>query len=131
MKRLEKNIRFACLAALAIGFAACSQDELSPLTGGTEGTPVTFTAAGLAMPQVETRATVDGTWDDALSVAIKIGNAVKEYTATPYADEPNKANLVVVEGETPFYWTTAAETKTVNAWYPYTAGETSMPQCDI
>ena len=79
------------------------------------------------MPQVETRATVDGTWDDALSVAIKIGNAVKEYTATPYADEPNKANLVVVEGETPFYWTTAAETKTVNAWYPYTAGETSMP----
>ena len=127
MKRLEKNIRFACLAALAIGFAACSQDELSPLTGGTEGTPVTFTAAGLAMPQVETRATVDGTWDDALSVAIKIGNAVKEYTATPYADEPNKANLVVVEGETPFYWTTAAETKTVNAWYPYTAGETSMP----
>ena len=88
---------------------------------------MTFTAAGLAMPQVETRATVDGTWDDALSVAIKIGNAVKEYTATPYADEPNKANLVVVEGETPFYWTTAAETKTVNAWYPYTAGETSMP----
>ena len=91
------------------------------------GTAVTFTATGIAMPQVETRATVDGTWDDALSVAIKIGNAVKEYTATPYTDEPNKANLVVVEGETPFYWTTAAETKTVNAWYPYTAGETSMP----
>ena len=126
MKRLEKNIRFACLAALAIGFAACSQDELLTSAEGA-GTAVTFTATGIAMPQVETRATVDGTWDDALSVAIKIGNAVKEYTATPYADEPNKANLVVVEGETPFYWTTAAETKTVNAWYPYTAGETSMP----
>ena len=126
MKRIEKNIRFACLAALAIGLAACSQDELLTSAEGA-GTAVTFTATGIAMPQVETRATVDGTWDDALSVAIKIGNAVKEYTATPYADEPNKANLVVVEGETPFYWTTAAETKTVNAWYPYTAGETSMP----
>ena len=126
MKRIEKNIRFACLAALAIGLAACSQDELLTSAEGA-GTAVTFTATGLAMPQVETRATVDGTWDDALSVAIKIGNAVKEYTATPYADEPNKANLVVVEGETPFYWTTTTETKTVNAWYPYTAGETSMP----
>ena len=126
MKRIEKNIRFACLAALAIGLAACSQDELLTSAEGA-GTAVTFTATGIAMPQVETRATVDGTWDDALSVAIKIGNAVKEYTATPYTDEPNKANLVVVEGETPFYWTTAAETKTVNAWYPYTAGETSMP----
>ena len=126
MKRIEKNIRFACLAALAIGLAACSQDELLTSSEGA-GTAVTFTATGIAMPQVETRATVDGTWDDALSVAIKIGNAVKEYTATPYTDEPNKANLVVVEGETPFYWTTAAETKTVNAWYPYTAGETTMP----
>ena len=125
MKR-NRLIQLACLTALAVGFASCLQDELLTSAEGA-GTAVTFTATGLAMPQVETRATVDGTWDDALSVAIKIGNAVKEYTATPYADEPNKANLVVVEGETPFYWTTAAETKTVNAWYPYTAGETTMP----
>ena len=125
MKR-NRLIQLACLAAVTVSLMACSQDELLTSAEGA-GTAVTFTATGLAMPQVETRATVDGTWDDALSVAIKIGNAVKEYTATPYADEPNKANLVVVEGETPFYWTTAAETKTVNAWYPYTAGETSMP----
>ena len=125
MKR-NRLIQLACLAAVTVSLMACSQDELLTSAEGA-GTAVTFTATGIAMPQVETRATVDGTWDDALSVAIKIGNAVKEYTATPYADEPNKANLVVVEGETPFYWTTAAETKTVNAWYPYTAGETSMP----
>ena len=125
MKR-NRLIQLACLAAVTVSLMACSQDELLTSAEGA-GTAVTFTATGIAMPQVETRATVDGTWDDALSVAIKIGNAVKEYTATPYADEPNKANLVVVEGETPFYWTTAAETKSVNAWYPYTAGETSMP----
>ena len=125
MKR-NRLIQLACLAAVTVSLMACSQDELLTSAEGA-GTAVTFTATGIAMPQVETRATVDGTWDDAQSVAIKIGNAVKEYTATPYADEPNKANLVVVEGETPFYWTTAAETKTVNAWYPYTAGETSMP----
>ena len=125
MKR-NRLIQLACLAAVTVSLMACSQDELLTSAEGA-GTAVTFTATGIAMPQVETRATVDGTWDDALSVAIKIGNAVKEYTATPYTDEPNKANLVVVEGETPFYWTTAAETKTVNAWYPYTAGETTMP----
>ena len=125
MKR-NRLIQLACLAAVTVSLMACSQDELLTSAEGA-GTAVTFTATGIAMPQVETRATVDGTWDDALSVAIKIGNAVKEYTATPYTDEPNKANLVVVEGETPFYWTTAAETKPVNAWYPYTAGETSMP----
>ena len=125
MKR-NRLIQLACLAAVTVSLMACSQDELLTSAEGA-GTAVTFTATGIAMPQVETRATVDGTWKDALSVAIKIGNAVKEYTATPYTDEPNKANLVVVEGETPFYWTTAAETKTVNAWYPYTAGETTMP----
>ena len=127
MKRLEKNIRFACLAALAIGFAACSQDELSPLTGGTEGTPVTFTAADLAMPQVETRATVDGTWDDALSVAIKIGSEVKEYAVTPNADDPKRATFAAAEGVMPFYWRYSTETKDVQAWYPYKDGETSMP----
>lgn len=125
MKR-NRLIQLACLAAVTVSLMACSQDELLTSAEGP-GTAVTFTATGIAMPQVETRATVDGTWDDALSVAIKIGNAVKEYTATPYTDEPNKANLVVVEGETPFYWTTAAETKPVDAWYPYTAGETTMP----
>lgn len=125
MKR-NRLIQLACLAAVTVSLMACSQDELLTSAEGA-GTAVTFTATGIAMPQVETRATVDDTWKDALSVAIKIGNAVKEYTATPYTDEPNKANLVVVEGETPFYWKTATETKTVNAWYPYTAGETTMP----
>ena len=127
MKRLEKNIRFACLAALAIGFAACSQDELSPLTGGTEGTPVTFTAAGLTMPQAETRATVDGTWEDALSVAIKIGSEVKEYTATPNDADSKTASRAAAEGVMPFYWRYSTETKVVQAWYPYKDGETSMP----
>ena len=62
MKRY-RLIKTACLAALAVGFASCSQDELSSLTGGAEGTPVTFTATSIAMPEVETRSTMDGTWE--------------------------------------------------------------------
>lgn len=129
MKRINENIRFACLAALAIGLAACSQDELSSPTGGVEGAgaPVTFTATGIAMPQVETRATVDGTWDDALSVAIKIGSEVKEYTATPNDADSKTASLAAAEGVMPFYWRYGTETKDVQAWYPYKDGETSMP----
>ena len=88
---------------------------------------MTFTAAGLTMPQVETRATVDGTWDDALSVAIKIGSEVKEYTATPNDADSKTASLAAAEGVMPFYWRHSTETKDVQAWYPYNDGETSMP----
>ena len=53
MKRIEKNIRFACLAALAIGLAACSQDELSP-AGTAEGNAVPIGSVSLGS-KVETR----------------------------------------------------------------------------
>ena len=125
MKRY-RLIQTACLAALAVGFASCSQDELLTSAEGP-GTAVTFTATGLAMPQVETRATTDDTWEDGLTVGIKIGDEVKEYAATPNATNPNMATLAAAEGEAPFYWASATETKTVSAWYPYTDGQTTMP----
>ena len=83
MKRVKIDIRFACLAAMAFGLAACSQDELSSPTGGVEGVPVTFTATGISLPQVETRATTDGTWEDTQSVGIRISGTTKEYVITP------------------------------------------------
>ena len=55
MKRIEKNIRFACLAALAIGLAACSQDELSP-AGTAEGNAVQIGSVSIGST-VETRVT--------------------------------------------------------------------------
>lgn len=120
-------IQKACLAAVALGFAACSQDELSSPTGGVEGVPVTFTATGIATPQVETRATTDGTWEDTQSVGIRISGTTKEYAVTPNSADPTKATLSVAEGSTSFYWTSATETKNVEAWYPYTDGQTTMP----
>ena len=125
MKR-NRLIQLACLAAVTVSLMACSQDELLTSAEGA-GTAVTFTATGIAMPQVETRATVDGTWDDALSVAIKIGSEVKEYTATPNDADSKTASLAAAEGVMPFYWRYSTETKDVQAWYPYNDGETSMP----
>ena len=126
MKRY-RLIQTACLAALAVGFASCSQDELSSLTGGAEGTPVTFTATGIAMPQVETRSTMDGTWEADMTVGVLIGSEVKEYAVTPNADDPKTATLAVAAGVEPFVWANATEKKSVSAWYPYTVGQTAMP----
>lgn len=126
MKRY-RLIKTACLAALAVGFASCSQDELSSLTGGAEGTPVTFTATGIAMPQVETRSTMDGTWEADMTVGVMISSEVKEYAVTPNADDPKTATLAAAAGVEPFVWANATEKKSVSAWYPYTAGQTAMP----
>ena len=125
MKRY-RLIQTACLAAMAVGLASCSQEDLASL-GVAEGTPVTFTATGLAMPQVETRATTDGTWEEGMMVGVKIGSEAKEYAVSPDATDPTKATLAATQGVTPFYWANATETKTVEAWYPYTAGQTAMP----
>ena len=126
MKRY-RLIQTACLAAMAVGFAACSQDELSSLTGGAEGAPVTFTATGIAMPQVETRSTMDGTWEADMTVGVMISSEVKEYAVTPNADDPKTATLAAAAGVEPFVWANATEKKSVSAWYPYTAGQTAMP----
>ena len=125
MKRY-RLIQTACLAAMAVGLASCSQDDLASL-GVAEGAPVTFTATGLAMPQVETRATTDGTWEEGMMVGVKIGSEAKEYAVSPDATDPTKATLAATQGVTPFYWANATETKSVEAWYPYTAGQTAMP----
>ena len=129
MKRY-RLIEYAYLAMLVLGFTACSQDELvdgSPVNG----TPVTFTASGIAAQQsATTRATTDGTWEEALTVAIKIGNEVKEYAATPNAADAKTATLAAAEGVTPFTWNSASETKTVEAWYPYTADKPAQVEVE-
>lgn len=79
------------------------------------------------MPQVETRATTDGTWEEGMMVGVKIGSEAKEYAVSPDATDPTKATLAATQGVTPFYWANATETKSVEAWYPYTVGQTAMP----
>ena len=86
------RIRFFALAALALSLAACTQDELADDNRLPEGEyPVVIRATGLsveATPQAapSTRATVDGDWQGVTSVALKTGDAVKEYTVTASTD---------------------------------------------
>ena len=76
--------------ALLLGLAACTQDELADDNRLPEGEyPVVIRATGLsveATPQAapSTRATVDGDWQGVTSVALKTGDAVKEYTVTGF-----------------------------------------------
>lgn len=85
--------------ALLIALTACTQDELADDNRLPEGEyPVVIRATGLsveATPQAapSTRATVDGDWQGVQTVALKMGDAVKEYTVTPNSADNTKATL--------------------------------------
>ena len=74
--------------ALLFALAACTQDELADDNRLPEGEyPVVIRATGLSVEATplaapSTRATVDGDWQGVQTVALKIGDAVKEYTVT-------------------------------------------------
>ena len=78
------RIRFFALAALVLSLAACTQDELADGSRlSKEEYPIVIHATGLsveATPQAapSTRASVDGDWQGVTSVALKMGDAVKE-----------------------------------------------------
>ena len=78
--------------ALLLGLAACTQDELADDNRLPEGEyPVFIRATGLSVEATllaapSTRATVDGDWQGVTSVALKLGDAVKEYTVTASTD---------------------------------------------
>ena len=107
--------------ALLIALTACTQDELSSPTGGVEGVPVIIRATGLsveATPQAapSTRATVDGDWQGVQTVALKMGDAVKEYTVTATDADGYKSATLSRESD-PHYWT-SRDPITVSAWWP-------------
>lgn len=105
---------------LFLGLSACTQDGLP--TDGVEGTPMTFTATGLDFPEARSRATVDGNWTGVSTVAVKIGDEVKDYTVTSSTDGLS-ATLTSTD---PFYWT-RTEPVTVSAWPKADASSTDMP----
>lgn len=105
---------------LFLGLSACTQDGLP--TDGVEGTPMTFTATGLDFPEARSRATVDGNWTGVSTVAVKIGDEVKDYTVTPSTDGLS-ATLTSTD---PFYWT-RTEPVTVSAWPKADASSADMP----
>ena len=114
--------RFFALAALALSLAACTQDELADDNRLPEGEyPVIIRATGLsveATPQAapSTRATVDGDWQGVQTVALKMGDAVKEYTVTATDADGYKSATLSCEND-PHYWT-SRDPITVSAWWP-------------
>ena len=108
--------------ALLFALTACTQDELADDNRLPEGEyPVVIRATGLsveATPQAapSTRATVDGDWQGVTSVALKTGDAVKEYTVTATDDDGYKSATLTCEND-PHYWT-SRDPITVSAWWP-------------
>ena len=78
--------------ALLFALTACTQDELADDNRLPEGKyPVVIRTTGLSVEATplaapSTRATVDGDWQGVSSVALKLGDAVKEYTVTASTD---------------------------------------------
>ena len=114
--------RHLAWAALTLALAACTQDELADDNRLPEGEyPVVIRATGLsveATPQAapSTRATVDGDWQGVQTVALKMGDAVKEYTVTATDADGYKSATLTCEND-PHYWT-SRDPITVSAWWP-------------
>ena len=120
--------------ALLFALAACTQDELADDSRlSKEEYPIVIHATGLsveATPQAapSTRATVDGDWQGVTSVALKTGDAVKEYTVTASTDF--KSATLSREND-PYYWT-SRNPITVSAWWPFdNANITQMPAVKV
>ena len=121
--------------ALLFALAACTQDELADNNRLPEGEyPVFIHATGLsveARPQAapSTRATVDGDWQGVQTVALKMGDVVKEYTVTPNSADNTKATLS--HENDPHYWT-SRDPITVSAWWPFNNADiTQMPAVKV
>ena len=130
------KIRFFALAALALLLGACTQNELADDSRLSKGEyPIVIHATGLsveARPQAapSTRATVDGDWQGVQTVALKIGDAVKEYTVTATDADGYKSATLSREND-PHYWT-SRDPITVSAWWPFNNADiTQMPAVKV
>ena len=108
--------------ALLFALAACTQDELADGSRlSKEEYPIVIHATGLSVEATplaapSTRASVDGDWQGVTSVALKMGDAVKEYTVTATDADGYKSATLSREND-PYYWT-SRDPITVSAWWP-------------
>ena len=121
--------------ALLFALAACTQNELADDSRlSKEEYPIVIHATGLsveATPQAapSTRTTVDGDWQGVNSVALKIGDAVKEYTVT--ATDADGYKSATLTSNDPYYWI-SRDPITVSAWWPFdNADITQMPAVKV
>ena len=120
--------------ALLFALAACTQDELAGDNRLPEGEhPVVIRATGLSVEATplaapSTRAAVDGDWQGVTSVALKMGDAVKEYTVTASTDFKS---ATLSRENAPYYWT-SRDPITVSAWWPFNNADiTQMPAVKV
>ena len=104
--------------ALLFALAACTQDELADDNRlSKEEYPIVIHATGLSVEATpSTRTTVDGDWQGVNSVALKMGDAVKEYTVTTTDADGYKSATLSREND-PYYWI-SRNPITVSAWWP-------------
>ena len=131
---MRHRIFIPAATALLFALAACTQDELAGDNRLPEGEyPVVIRATGLSVEATplaapSTRAAVDGDWQGVTSVALKLGDAVKEYTVTASTDF--KSATLSREND-PHYWT-SRDPITVSAWWPFdNADITQMPAVKV
>jgi hypothetical protein len=120
--------------ALLFALAACTQDELAGDNRLPEGEyPVFIRATGLSVEATplaasSTRAAVDGDWQGVTSVALKMGDAVKEYTVTASTDFES---ATLSRENDPYYWT-SRDPITISAWWPFNKADiTQMPAVKV
>ena len=120
--------------ALLFALAACTQDELAGDNRLPEGEyPVFIRATGLSVEATplaapSTRASVDGDWQGVTSVALKMGDAVKEYTVTASTDFKS---ATLSRENAPYYWT-SRDPVTISAWWPFNNADiTQMPAVKV
>ena len=131
---MRHRIFIPAATALLFALAACTQDELAGDNRLPEGEyPVVIRATGLSVEATplaapSTRAAVDGDWQGVTSVALKMGDAVKEYTVTASTDF--KSATLSREND-PHYWT-SRDPITISAWWPFdNADITQMPAVKV
>ena len=119
---MRHRLFIPAVLALLFALAACTQNELADDSRLSECEyPVVIHATGLsveATPQAvpSTRASVDGDWQGVTSVALKMGDAVKEYTVTTTDADGYKSATLSREND-PYYWI-SRNPITVSAWWP-------------
>ena len=131
---MRHRLYIPAATALLFALAACTQDELAGDNRLPEGeypvviraTRLSVEATPLAAPS--TRASVDGDWQGITSVALKMGDAVKEYTVTASTDFKS---ATLSRENAPHYWT-SRDPITVSAWWPFNnANITQMPAVKV
>lgn len=98
-------------AAMMTAASCANDDETQNGEGGYMGQPITLTASAAGYGDTATRATVDGTFDVGMSVAVRIGSETRQYTAKNIG---GTWTLQAATGVKPFYYD--SPTATVKAW---------------